>query len=312
MNRALALLLCLLALAALQAPAPAQQNPAHAPERQPPAADVRLEPLARRLESLDARDAWACFLLAEEIAQDFDTPAAHALARTLFVLAHEADRAAARTSGLDKSVYLALESLANDETDRRVLRALSGSAPRDPAAPTIDESRLALAEAIGLARAGDGRGVRERLRKPGVQALLTASDPAITEVLPILEAAKEPHTCAGCRNKRIVRTQPATREIEAVDTLCPVCRGNPGPSLTQAQLAATLRAEAVLLRAQPTGWAAQAWLDRGSTFDDPDSSDLAARLGVDPARSRWTPSPARPDDPFAGVWTLPVAELREP
>lgn len=287
------------------APAEPAQAPANAA---PSVVDLRLAPLARELERLDTSDALECFRLAEAIADEFDSPEALDLARSLFVLAHEADRSSPRPINLAPSVYLALIPLARDEGERRWLVALSDAGARSGAASgargTPSPASLAVAEAIGFIRAGDSRGVRERLRSPDAMRVLAQNDPEYDAVRAVIEAAEDAALCPTCRNRRFVRTQVPGEEGDA-ESLCPVCRGNPGPSLSPVRLAQSLGAEARLLHAEPTTWSAQFLLDGARPFQDPDASELAPRFGVDPRRRRWIPNPARPDDPFAGVWSAP-------
>lgn len=283
----------------------------HAPEQQPPkaepAADARLPEFASRLAALDTADAEACFLLAEEFAFEFGTDAGRAMARTLYVLAHEADRTPGQRRGVSPHVYIALAALARNETERRMLTALASSdvGAEAPIEKLADEGAFELAEAIGLARAGDGRGVRDRLRKPIVLAALAGLGDDAPFIRRLLESADAGGVCPTCKNRRVIRNQLPGDEKESVDTLCPICRGNPGPKLSPEDLARTLDAESRLLGASPSRWSGQHWLDRGRPFQDPDPSEIAARYGVDPRRRRWIANPARPDDPFAGAWSAP-------
>jgi hypothetical protein len=287
------------------APAEPTEVPANAA---PSVVDLRLAPLARELKRLDTGDALECFRLAEAIADEFESAEALELARSLFVLAHEADRASTRPIHLAPSVYLALIPLARDEGERRWLVALSDVSARSPspssAGLALSPASLAVAEAIGFIRAGDSRGVRERLRSPAAMRVLAQNDPEYDAVRAVIDAAEDAALCPTCRNRRFVRTQ-VPGEDGDVETLCPVCRGNPGPSLSPVRLAQSLGAEARLLRAEPATWSGQFLLDGARPFQDPDASELAPRFGVDPRRKRWIPNPARPDDPFAGVWSAP-------
>lgn len=277
--------------------------------------DLRLPDLATRLAALDTSDAQACFLLAEEFAFEFQTEEGGTMARTLFVLAHEADRKPGQHRGLSAHVYIALASMARNETERRMLTALAtsdgGSAgPMDAGADAgpgvVSDGALELAEAIGLARAGDGRGVRDRLRKPAVQAALVGLGEDAPFIRRLLENADAAGVCPTCKNRRVIRNQVPGDERESLDTLCPICRGNPGPKLNPDELARTLDAECRLLGSSSSRWSAQHWLDHGRAFQDPDPSELAARYGVDPRRTRWIANPARPGDPFAGAWSAPA------
>lgn len=304
---------CALVLGAGVAPGAQGESPRSDEAR---AGDARLPGLAARLAALDASDAHACFDLAEEFVIEFDDEAGREMARTLFVLAHEADRRPGQHRGLTPHVYLALASIAREETERRMLLAMSAndsgltsgaSLGGTASAQTslVPEGAFELAEAIGMARAGDARGVRDRVRRPGVRAALDGLGDDEAFIRSLLDDAERDGVCPTCKNKRVVRNQIPGEERESVDTLCPMCRGNPGPRLSRDQFARTLDVEARLLGTTASRWSAQHWLDRGRPFQDPDPSELAARYGVDPRRTRWTPGEGSPDDPFGGVWTSP-------
>jgi hypothetical protein len=69
--------------------------------------------------------------------------------------------------------------------------------------------------------------------------------------------------------------------------LCDTCRGNPGPTITEEEMANHLRIEAVLLEGEQRSWAAQLVADAGAPLRDLDPAELAATYGVDPARPVW-------------------------
>ena len=278
-------------------------------------ADPRLPALSQRLIALDTNDALACFLLAEEVAEEFDTEPARHLARTLLVLAHEAAQSADRpdSAALSRSVMLALASLARDDQERLLMEALAesegatstgASAASNSLAP-IDPVALEIAEAIGHYRAGDGRTTRDISRKPHIQSYLARWADILRHTRIALEGAEDSLSCTNCRNRRTIRNQVPGQPGETVDTLCPVCRGNPGPELAPVLFARLLGEEARLLNAEPRSWHAQFWIDQGRPFDDPTGSDLASRFGVDPKLTRWTPSAEQPSNPFEGSWVEP-------
>lgn len=272
--------------------------------------------LAQRLSSLDGRIAMPYFLLAEEVAAEVPGERGVALARTLFVLAHEIDRESPRPAGLGPSVYLALASIAERDGEREWLYALAGRGGLRPSGSmrvrtdSIEPSgALIVAEAIGAARAGEGREVKEHLTKPDAQPALGRLRNSSKSVFGVLEDAQRNSSCPICRNRRTMKSL-VPREgggNDEVHTLCPECRGNPGPRLTVDQFAKTLDAETMLLGASHTQWSAQVWLDGGAPFADPDPDDLASLYGVDVGARIWRPQPDAADE-LSGRWIAPSSD----
>jgi hypothetical protein len=308
------LLAALLACASL-GPATAQDDAAP-----PVLVTVTVPDLAQRLQTLDPASAEGYFLLAEEVASEDSSEAGLALARRLFVIAHSISQEQATSGGADlaDSACLALAQLARSEPERRWLLALISSQPgpaaiapelQPPQGPAIsDESpRFKAATAIGLARAGDLRAAFDRWRLEAVQRAVADLDPPAPLVRQMLDADPAQSVCPSCRNRRVVKSDvpsadPGSASGPPVDTLCPVCRGNPGPALNETAFAQSISAEAKLVGARIERWSAQLWLDGGLPFRDPDPSELASRFNVSPFARTWVPDPQRPQDPHAGAW----------
>ncbi|MBL8746848.1 MAG: hypothetical protein JNK58_10890 [Phycisphaerae bacterium] len=267
-----------------------------------PADQPAVPNLRARLAALDGSDPLPYFLLAEEVASEMRDHKGLALARTLFVLAHEIDRASPHPEGLARSVYLALASIAENEDERDWLLALAGSPP-----PTIaDQANTAtlITDALSAARAGDGRSAAQLLDDPSAAAALDRlrrSDPI---ALDLLLSARDKPSCPICANRRLIKSKaphPAEGR-EDPDLVCPECRGNPGPRLTADQYTATIAASSMLLGARHETWSAQAWLDRGAPLRDPTPSELAPYFEVDPQALRWQPE-LESSNPADGTWT---------
>jgi len=262
--------------------------------------------LPQRLNALAPDDPSAYLRLAEELADEPGTPDDLELARRLYVLAYELDRASPNSSGAAASACLGLAAIAGSEQQARWLRAVAAAidqryTPGDHAetSPLRDslDTRFAAATVLGLVRAGDGITARRLLAQPGVrtaleQQLSLLADPSGGIYSLSREAEAWPdRECAG---ERIVRV-PAQGGPEP--RLCPVCGGDPGPRLTNAQLLAQIRAEWVLLGGASAQWSVQALVDPSPLVDvDPDA--LADRYGIDPNLSvfrdgRWQ-APAEP------------------
>ena len=269
-------------------------------QRQQPAAPVLSADQQTILRNLtpEGPDGPASYvLLAEEIADTAVEAPQIDLAKSLYALGYELARAAGQ-NGLAATACLGLAAIERLEQDRRWLLAVAAAV--DPryarpdwavaasAAPT-QETALRAAEAIGLARAGEGREAHRRLDEPAVRALIADYDRALGATgasgaaFKVDKAASE-WPCPECANRRVVsRTGPGGGELR----ICPVCRGNPGPLLTHDEFMAQLRFEATLLQGIQRSWAAQLAVDLGAPLRDPDPDQLAAAYGVDVKRPYW-------------------------
>jgi hypothetical protein len=277
--------------------------------------------LEARLHDLDGSDALAYFRLGEDLAYLTDDPRATTLAKQLFVIAWEVDRAQPDDGklGLGRSVCLALADVSGPR-ERRYLLALADSLPgagehavaawiaavqrdtRNAGGVQINpDDRRSLVEAIARFRAGDGAEVINILEDLDATRVLRAAglpaDDAVTVVRSLRTIEAEPR-CPRCRNSRLIRTGPDD-DTGLRYELCPNCGGHPGPNLTDRQLAGLFRAEALLLRASATTWAGQRLIDGGSPIRTLDPAGLAASVGVSPNARRYVFDDG---DVFRGTW----------
>ncbi len=291
----------LLLAVGLFAQAAAAQTPAGSPPTARSLAAVEAE-WAARLVSLSPDQPEGYLALAEEVEDEGDDAAP--LGRRLHVLAFELARGRGDRA-LAVSACLALADLSPLGRDRDWLQALAGSfgwipppEARELESTTPGEG-LAYRTAVflGAVRAGDP-GARSLAEDPAIRAVvrrferLMSRSGASGEAAFVLREAGD-WLCSECRNRRISRkalsSPPEYR-------LCAVCGGDPGPRLSEEDLVAQLRFESRLLHGLQKSWAAQAVLDRGAPLRDPDPSDLAPTLGVDPAlvlyrEGRWVARP---------------------
>lgn len=253
--------------------------------------------LLARLKSLDPERPGEYFRLGEDIADVIRTPADRALAQQLFVLAFELDRRRGRSARLAGSACLALADLAALERDRRWLWALAravdprfqraGLGEEESRESRVDAYRAATA--LGLMRSGDGVAAQQMLKEPGVRSTIQRyerllSDTGDTGGLNVVTAEAQRWPCPECANARIVRkfgTNPPEYR------LCTNCQGHPGPKLTIGQLVTQLRFESRLLEGIQRSWSAQVVADGAEPIRDPEPSELAAAMGVDPAAVYW-------------------------
>jgi hypothetical protein len=295
------------ALIACLAPAFASLQPAKTIPKEPPQATAPRDPSGawqKRLGALSPDRPMDYFLLAEDVGADATEDSTRDLARQLYVLAYELD---ARTSGrkerfqLGPSVCLGLASLASRDDERRWLRALAetltdrtpalGSSTAGNTGGFARETAFDLATAMGLARSGEGRRAEQLLDKPGVSELLERieaqpmPDGSLNDLKGFFKRAiRDWPICPQCRNRRVV---PAGSNRNGEMVLCDTCRGNPGPKLSEQELANQLRIEAVLLQGTQRSWAAQVLADAGAPLRDLDPSELAGTYKVDPDKPLW-------------------------
>jgi hypothetical protein len=252
----------------------------------------------RRLGELTPDSPEAYFLLAEEVADGAATPEEETLAKTLYVLAFELDRRPGRAGSLAPSAALGIARIERLDRDRRWLIALAAAIDRRYALPdwtvaaggTItDEQAYNAAAVLGLARAGEGKEARKWYEKPGVADTLKRyerliGDTGETGALSRLDKYMDAWPCPQCHNDRTISV-PGEKGPER--RLCPTCGGNPGPTLSDDELIAQLRFEAVLLNGIQRSWAAQVIVDQSAPLRDPDPAELAATYRVDPGKPYW-------------------------
>lgn len=274
--------------------------------------------LSQRLVSLDPDDAAAYFLLGEDLGYAPNpSPEQRQLARQLLLLAAIIDRESAQPSGLDYSAALALADLAGNERERRWLLATAEAIAIDAAAtaPSLrwpvavaavgsDDLNLRVAEALARARANDGvRVQREMLRSPIEQTLLRSGVSAedTRSIISELNIVVGTRQCPGCRNDRTVRTR--TSDGRLAINRCPICRGNPGASLSEAQYLTLIRAEAKVVGVDAENWSTDLFLSQQQPLHDTGFDELLRRYQIDPAARVWQPTggPARPGS-LGGHW----------
>ena len=302
--------LLLAAIVGLAAGATAQpESPPEQPST-PPAEPTFADAWADRLEALRPDDPEAYFLLGEEVADVASTPDEIGLARHLFVVAFELDRARGGAPGIGGSVCLALADIERLDSRKAWLRALAGAidtryAAREwfrPAGVALDDDlALQVAEVLGYARAGEGTQARRLLDQEGVRRVLERyegllGNTGLSGGLDRLERYISAWPCPECGNERIVPRQ-GTNPVRY--RLCYTCEGNPGPKLDPAELISHLRFESRLLSGLQRSWAAQVAADLGEPLRDPDPEDLAFVLDVDASTvywrdGAWTASPPAP------------------
>lgn len=279
--------------------------------------------LVERLSALQPSDPRAYFELGEEVAYELPYIEGQALARTLFVLAFEMDRAAGGRTGLARSACLALADLSTRNAERRWLLAMASMEPgeaRSVAPPDageasgIDDAPFEMAVAIGWYRAEEFRRAREVIADAEAPLVLRRvgidKDKAEQFVGQIRERVTRGVACDRCRNERVIRR--AGEGGRPTLELCPLCRGNPGPRLTEEEFLESLRVEGILLGCRPTSWAAGMLLSGGLPLRDAEPDELAAWFGVNAQATQWRPGTTDPVNPdrawMTGSWQAPQAE----
>lgn len=279
--------------------------------------------LLERLESLNPASNLEYLRLGEEVLDEATGPDDIRLARTLFVLAMQIGRESSdpiqRVHGA--SAALALAAIAATDAERRWVGSMAGEI--DPgfeqhayspltAASWNRETGLLAAEALGLARAGEGRLALSRLTEPGVRELLLEVTPLLGVSgagggVGLVERLSRGWPCPECGNERIIRRRASGGGVEVVR--CPTCAGSPGPStLSISDLKSHLHAELRLLGGSLKTWSAQVEIDRGEPLREPSSSGLERFYRVDLFARVWrdgkwvrdesvdnTPSEAKPE-----------------
>lgn len=249
--------------------------------------------LDARLSALTPHEPIGYFELAEEVAYEMSDVGGRRLARRLYVLAFEADRASPRPAGLGRSVCIALADMSSRADERRWLYALAAVLGDTTEAVNWDpqirdtasgETSVSLAEALGYFRAQDYRKAHRLLVRDDVSALLDQYSHVVERGRDLEAMTDDAIGCIECRNSRIVRTGGSR---ERPYRICATCGGNPGPRLSSSEFIAQLRLESVLLNANHHSWSAQLTVDGGEPLRDVDPDELAASFGVDPAAFFW-------------------------
>lgn len=264
--------------------------------------------LSARMAALSPDRPEAYYLLGEEVADVAVEESERALARRLFLIAYTSWRA----SGDQRraaSACLALTTTVTSERDKAWLRAVARSVdPRiEPAQwdsaswAEIDPAVAAQAAvALGSVRSGDGISARQILADPRVVRVLSRYSSLLQSAGGLTRVVRDANIwpCPDCRNKRTVRSRSSS---EPAEIICGYCRGDPGPRLTDEEIIAHLRVEALLLLGDQDIWSAQLEVDAGAPLRDPDPDAVARAFGIDAAQSlfrdgewRWPPGKEPP------------------
>lgn len=264
---------------------------------QPEGASDFEAPWADRLAALSPDDVQAYYRLGEEIADVAVKPEEVDLARRLYVIAFTLDGKRGRTS-LSASVCLAMAQIERLESRKAWLEALAGTIDAryaanvwfEPARGDVDaELALKVATVMGYARSGEGVLAKRVLDEPGVRSVLEEYESLLGKTgfkggyVRLMDYINS-WPCPECGNERIVPVQ-GTDPIRY--RVCFTCNGNPGPKLDSDELISQLRFESRLLAGIQRSWAAQVAADLGEPLRDPNPSDLAYVLGIDPTLVYW-------------------------
>lgn len=299
-----------------------QATPEPEPEPEPEAtpqpvplrnAMERVPRLRERLEALDASDAMAYIRLAEEVASETGSPEDRDLARHLYAVAYDLERTTRARPEVMAGACLGLASLETSDEGSAWLYAVAGLV--DPRATrgagagvttvaVAPEVALAAANALGLARSGEGRRAGRIYEDPAVRQVFERYGSLLggsggLSGLSRFERALRDWPDLECGGSRVI----TRRGEDGVQTLiCPTCRGNPGPPMSETEYLNHLRFESRLLRGIHQSWGAQIAADGGAPLLDPDPDRvpelLAARYGIDTTKRLWQ----------AGQWNEPSAD----
>ncbi len=287
------------------------EQPAEAPTPEPEAepspepmrtASQRIKLLNERLTALDASDAMAYLELAEEVSSETGSPEDRDLSRHLYAVAYDLERRTRNRPEVMAGACLGLASLeATDEgsawlyavaglVDPRATRGAGAGVTNLAVSPDV---ALAAANALGLARSGEGRRAARLYEDEAVRDVferygrLLGGRGGLSGVSRFERALRD-WPDLECGGSRVI----TRRGEDGVETLiCPTCRGNPGPPMSEQEFLDHLRFESRLLRGIHQSWGAQIAADGGAPLLDPDPDRvpelLAARYGIDVERTLW-------------------------
>lgn len=282
----------------------------------PPALVEAVPRLSERLGALDPSLPEQYFLLAEEVADVAVEDSERAFARRLYLIAFDRARET-NNPALAASAAIGLTDVVTLERDRRWLRAIARQLDPRHAVPAWDTvsadvdpaAAYQAATALGAVRSGDGLAARALLATTAVRQILTRFDSFLQPAGGLTRIDRDANVwpCPECRNRRTARSRAPG---DSSDIICPACLGNPGPRLTNAEMVAHLRLEAMLLSGTHSSWAAQMVSDDGAPLRDPDPAAVAATLGIDTSavlyrNGEWVrpdapaPASAKPEEPPA-------------
>lgn len=277
----------------------------------------RVERLEERLRALDASDALAYLELAEEVSSETGSPEDRDLAQHLYSVAYDLERRTRSRPEVMAGACLGLASLeASDEgsawlyavaglVDPRATRGTGAGITGLTVSPDV---ALAAANALGLARSGEGRRAGRLYEDEAVREVfgrygrLLGGRGGLSGVSRFERALRD-WPDLECGGSRVI----TRRGEDGIETLiCPTCRGNPGPPMSEEEFLNQLRFESRLLRGIHQSWGAQIAADGGAPLLDPDPDRvpdlLAARYGILVERTLWRD----------GRWTEPPTTDQAP
>ncbi len=291
-------------------PEPADPQPESAPAELDPEPETkswssameRVTDLRQRLTSLDGSDALVYLELAEEVASETGSREDRDLARELYAVAYDLERATRARPEVMVGACLGLAVLEPTDDGSAWMIAVAslldprtalGDGPSISSVSVSPQVALDAANALGLARAGKGRRARRLYDQPAVKQVferyggLLGGSGGLSGVSRFERSLSDwpDSECGGTR--MIMR-----RGENGVEMFtCPTCRGNPGPPLSEEEFLNHLRFESRLLRGIQQSWGAQIAADGGAPLLDPDpdrvTDSLAARYGIDASRRVW-------------------------
>lgn len=307
------------------APPPEQAKPQPEPQVEQPAPEPtpmrtamqRVAKLAERLAALDATDALAYLELGEEVTSETGAPEDRDLARHLYAVAYDLERRTSARPAVMAGACLGLAALeVSDEgsswlyavaglVDPRATRGAGAGVTTLAVAPDV---ALAAANALGLARSGEGRRAGRIYEDEAVRDVFERYGRLLGGAgglsgLSRFERAIRDWPDLECGGSRVI----TRRGADGIETLlCPTCRDNPGPPMTEQEFLNHLRFESRLLRGIHQSWGAQIAADGGAPLLDPDPDRvpelLAARYGILVERTLWRD----------GQWVEPQPEEEPP
>lgn len=310
-------------------PATVEPQPQTIPEPQPeptpraPMRDAfdRIAHLPSRLGALDGTDAMAYIELAEEVASETGSPEDRNLARQLFASAYHLEWGTRKRPEVLAGACLGLAVLEPGDEGSAWLyavaslvdpRAARGAGAGVATLAVTPEVALAAANALGLARSGEGRRAARLYEDPAVKevferyGVLLGGTGGLSGIARF-ERAMRDWPDLDCGGARVVTRRGEGGVIETLP--CPICNGNPGPPMTEAEYLAQLRFESRLLRGIHQSWGAQVAADGGAPLLDPDPQRvpelLAARYRVVPERRLWRDGQWLDPDPDGADQTPP-------
>ncbi|MEQ8317131.1 MAG: hypothetical protein RIE77_14755 [Phycisphaerales bacterium] len=280
-------------------------EPEGEPEAQPTpmrTAMQRVHRLEERLRALDASEALAYLELAEEVSSETGSPEDRDLARHLYSVAYDLERRTRGRPEVMAGACLGLASLEASDEGSAWLYAVAGLV--DPRATrgagagitglmVSPDVALAAANALGLARSGEGRRAGRMYEDEAVREVfdrygrLLGGRGGLSGVSRFERALRD-WPDLECGGSRVI----TRRGEDGIETLiCPTCRGNPGPPMSEEEFLNQLRFESRLLRGIHQSWGAQIAADGGAPLLDPDPDRvpelLAARYGILVERTLW-------------------------